>query len=96
MAFSPDGSIAYVTNVVNGTVSVISLVLITLISAAHARKEARHLTTSETAVLVKREFQHLAGDVRETWKLIRTHHDLRFVFATVVPLAMLFSFPSSP
>ncbi len=70
-------------------VSVISLVLITLISAAHARKEARHLTTSETAVLVKREFQHLAGDVRETWKLIRTHHDLRFVFATVVLLGAL-------
>jgi MFS family permease len=33
--------------------------------------------------------RHLVRDMRETLRLIRTHHDLRFVFATVVLLGAL-------
>jgi MFS family permease len=74
---------------VSYVVSVITLILITVIGAAHARRRASHLTTGETAAVVRRELQHLAGDMRQTLGLIRSNRDLRFVFATVILLGVL-------
>lgn len=70
-------------------VSVITLVVITILSAAHARRATAHLTGAEAAAVVKRELAHLASDMRKTLGLIRTDADLRFTFATVVLLGVL-------
>jgi DHA3 family macrolide efflux protein-like MFS transporter len=76
-------------------ISALTLVVISMLSAAHARRIAeRHFSgmeaaAVEAAAVVKREFAHLAGDMRQTLGLIRRHVDLRFVFATVVLLGVL-------
>ncbi len=71
-------------------VSVLSLVLITIISAAHARRAALgHWTGIEAAALVRREFAHLTGDMRQTVTFVRANPELRFVFGTIVLLGAL-------
>ena len=74
---------------VSYVISVLTLVLITVIGAKKARGSGLHLTTGETALVVRREMQHLLGDMRQTVGFIRTHRDLRFVFATVILLGIL-------
>lgn len=71
------------------TVSVITLVVMTILSAAYARRAAAHFSGTEAAQVMRREMAHLARDMRQTLGLIRTNHDLRFVFYTVVLLGAL-------
>lgn len=71
-------------------VSVLALLGITLLSAAHARRAAEadgHRFVA--ADVVRNRMISLASDMRQTLGLIRTHHDLRFAFATVVLLGAL-------
>ena len=70
-------------------ISVITLVIITLAGAAHARRQAPHLSGTEAANVLKREIEHQRGDVRQTFRLIRGRRDLRFVFIMVVVLGAL-------
>jgi len=70
-------------------ISVATLIVITVLSARHARRHASAHPIAESAEVVKREARHLASDMRETWSLIRTHHGLRFVFLMVVVLGAL-------
>lgn len=68
-------------------ISVATLIVITALSAAHARRNAAAFSGAETAELVRRELQHLWADMGQTLGLIRRHRDLRFVFVTVILLA---------
>lgn len=71
-------------------ISVLSLVAITVLSAAHARRAAsRGDAFTMAADVVRSRMVSLASDMRQTIGLIRTHHDLRFAFATVVLLGAL-------
>jgi MFS family permease len=70
-------------------VSVGTLVVIALLSAAHARRNAGAFSAPEAAELVRRELQHISADMRQTLGLIRRHRDLRFVFITVILLAFM-------
>lgn len=71
-------------------ISVLSLVAITVLSAAHARRAAsRGDAFIMAADVVRSRMVSLASDMRQTIGLIRTHHDLRFAFATVVLLGAL-------
>jgi MFS family permease len=71
------------------TLSALTLIIIWILSAAHARRTPRHFSGVEAAEVVKRKLVHLIEDMRETFGLIRRHADLRFVFATVVLLGVL-------
>ena len=73
-------------------VSVSTLLIITALTAAHLRRAAG--TPGAPAApaatqAVKRELAHLVGDVKETWRCIRTDRTLRFAFETVVLLAAI-------
>jgi MFS family permease len=70
-------------------VSVLTLVSITLISRAAAKRESSHHRIAESAEVVRREMAHLAGDMKQTFSLIKSHHGLRFVFLMVVVLGGL-------
>jgi hypothetical protein len=70
-------------------VSVLTLAVIMLLSRAHDRRQRALHPLVESADVVRREVQHLAGDMRTTFALIRTHHGLRFVFLMVVVLGTL-------
>ena len=70
-------------------ISVATLVSITLLSHAAAKRTGPHHRIAESAEVVRREMAHFRGDMRETFKLIRTHHGLRFVFLMVVVLGGL-------
>lgn len=70
-------------------ISVVTLVAIAHIGRAAARRNGAHHPFSESAEVVRREVEHLAGDMRETFRLIRSHHGLRFVFLMVVVLGAL-------
>ena len=71
------------------TISVLTLTGILFLSRAAARKNGAHHPLSESAEVVKREVAHFRHDFTETFKLIRTHHGLRFVFLMVVVLGTL-------
>jgi MFS family permease len=72
--------------------SVATLLLIVARSGRRAgRADERQFTTAEAAAVVTGEMRHLASDIRATIRLIRTNHDLRFVFYTVVLLGALAS-----
>ena len=70
-------------------ISVLTLVSITLLSHVAAKRNGPHHHLAESAEVVRREMAHIAGDMRETFRLIRTHHGLRFVFLMVVVLGGL-------
>jgi MFS family permease len=70
-------------------VSVLTLVLITVLSHAAARRARSHHPIAESAELVRQEVKHIAGDMKETFRLIKSHHGLRFVFLMVVVLGGL-------
>ncbi len=70
-------------------VSVLTLTAILILSAHHARRNRSAHPIAESAHVVRRELKHLAGDMRTTWSLIRTHHGLRFVFLMVIILGLL-------
>ena len=71
--------------------SVVTLVAISLLSHAAAKREGNgvHHPIAESAEVVRREVQHLTSDMRTTFKLIKSHHGLRFVFLMVVVLGGL-------
>jgi MFS family permease len=70
-------------------VSVLTLVAISLLSHAAARRNRAHHPISESAELVRREVENVTSAMRETFKLIKTHHGLRFVFLMVLVLGVL-------
>jgi MFS family permease len=70
-------------------ISVFTLVGITMVSHAAAKRNGGQLPAVESAELVRREVAHFRSDMRETFTLIRTHHGLRFVFLMVVVLGLL-------
>jgi len=74
---------------VSYAVSVVSLSIIMLLSRRHERRHASPHPLAESADVVRREVQHLTGDMRTTFALIRTHHGLRFVFLMVIVLGSL-------
>ncbi|HWP72543.1 MAG TPA: MFS transporter [Gemmatimonadaceae bacterium] len=69
--------------------SVLTLVGISLLSHAAAKRNEVHHPIAESAEVVRREVQHLTSDMRTTFKLIKSHHGLRFVFLMVVVLGGL-------
>ena len=69
--------------------SVLTLVGISLLSHAAAKRNGVHHPIAESAEVVRREVQHLTSDMRTTFKLIKSHHGLRFVFLMVVVLGGL-------
>jgi MFS family permease len=71
------------------SVSVLTLLGIMLLSHAAAKRNGTHHPLAESAELVRREVEHFSSDMRETFKLIKTHHGLRFVFLMVVVLGSL-------
>lgn len=70
-------------------VSVLTLISITLLSHRAAKRHGSHHPIAESAELVRREVEHIAGDMRKTFSLIKSHHGLRFVFLMVVVLGTL-------
>ena len=70
-------------------VSVLTLISITLLSHRAAKRHGSHHPIAESAELVRREVEHIAGDMRKTFSLIKSHHGLRFVFLMVVVLGAL-------
>jgi DHA3 family macrolide efflux protein-like MFS transporter len=70
-------------------ISVMTLIGIMLLSRAAAKKNGAHHPLSESAEVVRREVAHFRNDMRATFRLIRTHHGLRFVFLMVVVLGAL-------
>ncbi len=70
-------------------VSFLTLVMIALLSHAAVKRRAALHPIAESAAVVRREVAHIAGDMRETFLLIRSHHGLRFVFLMVVVLGAL-------
>ena len=71
------------------TISFLTLVMIAFLSHAAVKRRAAHHPIAESAAVVRREMAHIAGDMRETFSLIRAHHGLRFVFLMVVVLGAL-------
>jgi MFS family permease len=74
---------------VSYTISVVTLVFIAILSRAETRRERSHHPIAESAEVVKSQFVHLAADMRETFRLIRSHHGIRFVFLMVIVLGAL-------
>ncbi|HEX6942269.1 MAG TPA: MFS transporter [Gemmatimonadaceae bacterium] len=70
------------------TISFLTLVLIAFLSHTALKRNKEHHLADDAAV-VRREMAHLAGDMRQTFSLIRSHHGLRFVFLMVVVLGAL-------
>jgi len=70
-------------------VSVLTLISIAVLSRAAAKRNGGHHPLSESADLVRREVEHIAGDMKKTFSLIKSHHGLRFVFLMVVVLGTL-------
>lgn len=71
------------------SVSVLTLVGIAFLTHAAAKRNATQHRIGESAELVRREVAHFTSELRETFKLIKTHHGLRFVFLMVVVLGTL-------
>lgn len=70
--------------------SVLTLVGISRLSRrAAAKRNGAHHPIAESAEVVRREVQHLTSDMRQTFRLIKSHHGLRFVFLMVVVLGGL-------
>ena len=70
-------------------ISVLTLVGIAQISRGTAVQSGPHHRIQESAELVRQEVEHRTSDVRETFRLMRDHHGLRFVFLMVVVLGAL-------
>jgi MFS family permease len=71
-------------------ISVFTLVGIAQISRVVARRNGgEHHPIAETADLVRHEVEHRTSDVRTTFRLMRDHDGLRFVFLMVVVLGAL-------
>jgi MFS family permease len=70
-------------------ISVLTLIGIAFLSHAAAKRNGGHHPLSESAELVRQEVEHIRHDMKSTFKLIRTHHGLRFVFLMVVVLGAL-------
>jgi MFS family permease len=70
-------------------VSVLTLIGIAVLSHAAFKRNGGHHPLSESAHLVAEEVAHFRSNMRETFKLIKTHHGLRFVFLMVVVLGAL-------
>ncbi|HEY5546801.1 MAG TPA: MFS transporter [Gemmatimonadaceae bacterium] len=70
-------------------ISVLTLTGITLLSQAAAKRNGGHHPITESAEVVRREVAHQAGGIRETFRLIKSHDGLRFVFLMVVVLGAL-------
>jgi MFS family permease len=73
--------------------SVLTLVGITMLSHAAAKRERSHHPIAESAEVVMHEVahevEHLRSGIRATFSLIKSHHGLRFVFLMVVVLGAL-------
>lgn len=69
--------------------SVITLAIIMLLFLHHARRQATAHTIAGDADIVRKEVAHLRSDMRSTFRLMRTHHGLRFVFLMVMVLGLL-------
>jgi MFS family permease len=71
-------------------ISVFTLVGIAQISRVVARQNGgHHRPIAESAELLRHEVEHRTADVRETLRLMRDHHGLRFVFLMVIVLGAL-------
>lgn len=70
-------------------ISVLTLIGIALLSRAAARRNRTHHPLAESAELVRREVAHFRNDMKSTFRLIKTHHGLRFVFLMVVVLGAM-------
>jgi MFS family permease len=70
-------------------ISVLTLVGIAQISRGADVQNGPHHRIQESAELVRQEVEHRTSDVRETFRLMRDHHGLRFVFLMVVVLGAL-------
>jgi len=70
-------------------VSFLTLVLIAFLSHHATKRNKTPHPLAESAEVVRRQMAHLAGDMRKTFRLIRSHHGLRFVFLMVVVLGAL-------
>src|SRR3970282_1678008 len=70
-------------------ISVLTLTGITLLSQAAAKRNGGHHPITESAEVVRREVAPQAGGIRETFRLIKSHDGLRFVFLMVVVLGAL-------
>ena len=70
-------------------VSVLTLVGITVISHAAAKRQRSLHPIAESAEIVMHEVEHMRSGIRATFGLIKSHHGLRFVFLMVVVLGML-------
>ena len=70
-------------------VSVLTLVGITVLSAAAAKRARSPHPIVESAEVVMHEVEHLKSDMRSTFRLIMSHHGLRFVFLMVIVLGAL-------
>jgi MFS family permease len=83
----------FYTDSVAYLVSVLTLVGITMISHAVAKRQRSPHPFAESAEVVMHEVahevEHLRSGVRATFGLIKSHHGLRFVFLMVVVLGML-------
>jgi MFS family permease len=73
------------------TISVLTLAGIMVLSHAAFRRNGHHSDhpIAESADLVREEVAHFRNNMRETFRLIKTHHGLRFVFLMVVVLGSL-------
>jgi MFS family permease len=71
------------------SISVLTLAGIMLLSHAAVRKNGHPHPIAESADLVRQEVAHFRSNMRETFRLIKTHHGLRFVFLMVVVLGAL-------
>jgi MFS family permease len=71
-------------------ISVFTLVGIVQISRVVARRNGgHHHPIAESAELIRHEVEHRTAGVRETFRLMRDHHGLRFVFLMVIVLGAL-------
>ncbi|HEX6315982.1 MAG TPA: MFS transporter [Gemmatimonadaceae bacterium] len=70
-------------------VSVLTLIGIAKINWGTTHEQGTHRPISESAELVRREVEHRTSDVRQTFRLMRDHHGLRFVFLMVIVLGAL-------
>ena len=70
-------------------VSVLTLVGITVLSHAATKRNRSPHPIAESAEVVMHEVEHLRSGMKDTFKLIMSHHGLRFVFLMVVVLGAL-------
>jgi MFS family permease len=67
-------------------ISVVTLVVVSILTAAHHRRSLPAGNTTEIRLGVKRGLGVIVGDVRATFRLIRSDETLRFAFGSVVLL----------